>query len=634
MIIRTPKPILGLFVAIVLVATAQAEDFPRLDEAFPRGGNTERYAPVFDFRNDSCFPATPFSSFGRPNHGVGSGGVSRTSGCRHGAFLDYSNTLHRWACTEDDAGSNYCGHVYELYFEKDQVIWGSDTGGHKHDWELVTVWTKNGDITHVNVSQHGDRPTLPASSLLFYGPGGWGEGPISGEREHPMILYHLTVLGPIVTTHAFFFANSDYAQNPFGFVTPPLISWYHFRGSFYNTGASPPFPSVVPLTNDLFRYLINNHLVNSFGDAHMSVPDVAFLGELNSHLPCDEHACYPTFTNADVAAANPNHPVLTFVDGDGDLLGEDAEYVLDFGTVARGFGTLSAELAVGNDVAEAADWLDGDFDTTGAAPYVLDGFEAFAGLEVGESLEGLVVELATAGLGPGVVSREIEFQPRGLVDTGFREPSGPITLILTVDIVNQPPIAQAGPDQTVECTSPDGATVTLDGTGSFDPDGDPIVEYVWTDSFGTGSGPMPALPFPFGTETVSLVVSDDVGASSEPDTMQVTVQDTVAPEMALTARPAVLWPPNGKMVPVRIEADAMDTCDAAPVCMITDVSSSGGGQSRSDWQVEGDLSLELRAKRKGFGQAYAIGVECVDGAGNRSMGTTQVSVPHDRSKKK
>jgi hypothetical protein len=636
------KSVVGLMLA--LVSTAQAGDFPRLDEALPKGGNTARYAPVFDFDGDVCLPAAPLSRTGAINDGARAAGVSQTSHCRHGAFLDYSNTLHRWACVEDNCGSNYCGHVYEMYFEKDQTVWGSYGAGHRHDLELVTVWTKDGVITHANYSVHGGRPTSSAADLLFWGPAAgseelclespehpvcWGWGPVPDEREHAMIVYHSDWSSG--GTHAFRFAHIDDAslpdpENPEGrFVTPTVSSWYQMRGDY-------PLDS-----NSIYRYWFTVSSY-SFGSAHFAItPDQTFLAELNKHSPWDSSGlCYPEFTLASLAAANPNNPVLTFVDGDGDLLGEDTEYVLDFGTVARSFGTLSAELAVGNDVAEAADRLDGGFDTTGAAPYMLSGFGAFTGLEAGDSLEGFVVELATAGLGPGVVSREIVFQPKGLVDTGFREPSDPITLNLRVDIVNEPPVADAGPDQTVECTSPDGATTTLDGTGSFDPDSDPIVEYVWTGSFGTAFGPMPTVPFPFGTETVSLVVYDDAGAVSEPDTMQVTVQDTVAPEMALTTRPAVLWPPNGKMVPVRIEPDAMDACDAAPVCMITEVSSSEGRMIRPDWQVKDHLSLELRAERKGkgSGRTYSIGVECRDRAGNRSMDTTQVLVPHDRSKKK
>ena len=45
--------------------------------------------------------------------------------------------------------------------------------------------------------------------------------------------------------------------------------------------------------------------------------------------------------------------------------------------------------------------------------------------------------------------------------------------------INDPPIADAGDDQTVD----EGTLVTLDGTGSFDPDGDALA-FAWTQTVG------------------------------------------------------------------------------------------------------------------------------------------------------
>ncbi len=83
-----------------------------------------------------------------------------------------------------------------------------------------------------------------------------------------------------------------------------------------------------------------------------------------------------------------------------------------------------------------------------------------------------------------------------------------------------PPIPNAGPDQQLDQSSDGGAAVTLDGTGSSDPDGDPL-SYSWSGPFDQVSGPTPTVNMPVGTHTVTLTVSD--GIQSTTDTMQVTV---------------------------------------------------------------------------------------------------------------
>ncbi len=88
------------------------------------------------------------------------------------------------------------------------------------------------------------------------------------------------------------------------------------------------------------------------------------------------------------------------------------------------------------------------------------------------------------------------------------------------------PIADAGPDQTV----PVGTNVPLDGSGSYDPDGDPLT-YQWTQLSGpgvtlvTGTSERPTFDADqVGTITIRLVVAD-YDTTSAPDSVTIEVVD-------------------------------------------------------------------------------------------------------------
>ena len=88
---------------------------------------------------------------------------------------------------------------------------------------------------------------------------------------------------------------------------------------------------------------------------------------------------------------------------------------------------------------------------------------------------------------------------------------------------NQPPVAKAGPDQTVVASTKTGkGTFTLDGRASYDPDGT-ITSYVWKRGTTTvGSGSTLTLKRGVGSYTFTLTVTDNGGLTAK-DSVVVTV---------------------------------------------------------------------------------------------------------------
>jgi len=204
---------------------------------------------------------------------------------------------------------------------------------------------------------------------------------------------------------------------------------------------------------------------------------------------------------------------------------------------------------------------------------------------------------------------------------------------------NRPPIANAGADVTVAADAQCAGTVTLNGSGSSDPDGDTLT-YAWTGPFGTATGVGPTVTLALGPHTITLVVDDGHGATAS-DTVVVTVADQSAPVITSgRASPNALWPPNHTMRAVTIGVTASDNCDAAPICRIATVTSSeaangrGDGDTGPDVAITGPLTLNARAERAGggSGRIYTAGVTCVDVAGNSSSTSVPITVPKSQAK--
>ncbi|MDY6903483.1 MAG: choice-of-anchor U domain-containing protein, partial [Thermodesulfobacteriota bacterium] len=125
------------------------------------------------------------------------------------------------------------------------------------------------------------------------------------------------------------------------------------------------------------------------------------------------------------------------------------------------------------------------------------------------------------------------------VNDGTRESASDVITIHFSDnpATNTLPIADAGGNQTVVV----GESFQLDGTGSYDPDGSPIVSYewhfVWDEDEGTSPLALGASLTDWQTATptfactrpgrffLSLVVTDSRRGESEPDMIAITIQD-------------------------------------------------------------------------------------------------------------
>jgi alpha-mannosidase len=108
------------------------------------------------------------------------------------------------------------------------------------------------------------------------------------------------------------------------------------------------------------------------------------------------------------------------------------------------------------------------------------------------------------------------------------------------------PWANAGPDETLNAATTNGTvTVTLDGSGSTDPDG-MISSYIWSqDGTALATGVNPVVTLPIGTNAILLTVTDNQGGTG-----QDVVTLTVLPPLAVTLTAS---PTNSSSAPLTVQ---------------------------------------------------------------------------------
>ena len=187
---------------------------------------------------------------------------------------------------------------------------------------------------------------------------------------------------------------------------------------------------------------------------------------------------------------------------------------------------------------------------------------------------------------------------------------------------NQAPVAICSNVKTTTAFGRCDASANIDN-GSYDPDGDAII-----------FSQSPPGPYHLGTTEVELNVTDMEDETASCSAV-VTVSDGENPIISsMSVEPNKLWPPLHKMVPVQVTVNTKDNCPGIVSCHIATVLSSdlddglGDGNTTNDWQLTGDLSVNLRSEWSGIfaPRVYTLKINCTDTAGNMADGSVQVLV--------
>lgn len=109
------------------------------------------------------------------------------------------------------------------------------------------------------------------------------------------------------------------------------------------------------------------------------------------------------------------------------------------------------------------------------------------------------------------------------------------------------------------------------------------------------------------------------------------------PSCKATPSPALLWPPNHKMVLIGIRGITDPDNDPVTVTILKirqdePINGLGDGDTSPDGSGVGTPTAKVRSERsgKGNGRVYTIDLEASDGRGGTCQGQVKVGVPHDQ----
>jgi hypothetical protein len=217
------------------------------------------------------------------------------------------------------------------------------------------------------------------------------------------------------------------------------------------------------------------------------------------------------------------------------------------------------------------------------------------------------------------------------------DPSGAVSTD-TVSIVvnaNQAPIPDAGPDQTVQGSS----TVTLDGSGTTDPDGDPVT-YTWTQFAGPTvtlsdrNSVNPTFVAPQATSTPQVLefrLRPNDGVPNDPNALQPidTVTITI-PATTTNGAPVANAGPDQTVSPrstVQLDATSSSDPDGDPLTYAW-TQTGGNGITLSD-ASSATPTFTAPAARRGIDNVFTFEVTVSDPSGASTTDTVQITIPRN-----
>jgi Ca2+-binding RTX toxin-like protein len=240
-----------------------------------------------------------------------------------------------------------------------------------------------------------------------------------------------------------------------------------------------------------------------------------------------------------------------------------------------GYTTTTFTLAASATSAVGIDKLEWDFDGNGSADATSD----FNGETSVSSSTQTHVYGTVGSYTPKV--RAVDVDGRASAWDTFNSGSTVPTLDVASPPANSTPVANAGPDQIVII----GSTVTLDGTGSSDADPGTTLTYMWAQNTGPvtlviNASTNPAKPTfvasTAGTYTIELRIKDQLGATSTPDTVVITVVNASIATMNQ-------WNPYSSTGP---------DGTSATVFIFSADASAPAGIARLEWDFDGNGSVD------------------------------------------